>query len=82
MTPTEPSKMTDQHLLAEAKTQKKAPLMNAFFIGAMFGIIVYGVVKNGLGFFMLIPLFLIYRMTRKSTGNKVLEELKKERDLK
>lgn len=56
--------------------------MNAFFIGAMFGIIVYGVVKNGLGFFMLIPLFVIYRMTRKSTESKVLEKLQKERDLK
>ena len=51
------SELTDSELLNEAKKMKSNNVTNALFIGILMGIVVYSVVKNGLGFFTLIPLF-------------------------
>jgi uncharacterized membrane protein len=78
-----PSELTDQELLQAAKKMKSASVMNAFLIGFLIGIVVYGIVKNGFGFFMLIPLFLIYKLVNNSKySNKELENVLKERNLK
>jgi len=82
MTQKEPSELTDQELLDEAKKMKSTSTMNAVLIGFMVGIIIYSTVKNSLGFFTLIPLFIIYKLVNNSKNNKALEKLLKERKLK
>jgi len=39
--------------------------MNAVLIGFMFGIVAWGVAKNNIGFFALIPLYLAYKFFSK-----------------
>lgn len=46
------------------KKHSKA-LLNAFLIGLFIGVIVYGVAKNNIGFFGLIPLFIALRILNK-----------------
>ena len=45
------SKLTDEELLKVAKDSKPSPIIDAFFIGFLVGIIIYGVAANtwGLG---------------------------------
>ncbi len=76
------SALTDQELLDEAKKRKKASIVNAVLIGFLIGIIIYSIVKNNLGFFTLIPLFLAYKLVNNSKyDSKELENLLKERKL-
>ncbi|MBY0487972.1 MAG: FUSC family protein [Flavobacteriaceae bacterium] len=78
-----PSQLTDQELLQEVKKQKSTSIINAFLIGFLIGIIFYSIIKNSLGFFTLIPLFLAYKLINNSKYNaKELENLLKERNLK
>lgn len=77
--------LTDQELLDEAKKMNSNSIIHALLIGIMIGIIIYGVVKNNLGFFTLIPLYFAYRVfnnTENNKNNKELEKLLKERNLK
>lgn len=76
------STLTDQELLAEAKKMKASSIAHAFVIGFMIGVVVYSLVKNTWGFFTLIPLFLIYQLTRNPNNSKELKHLLKERKLK
>lgn len=77
------SELTDEELLQEAKKKKSASILNAVWIGFLIGIVVYSVMKNSLGFFTLIPLFIAYRLINKSKyDNRELENLLKERNLK
>ncbi len=69
------SQLTDEELLEHAKNIKPSPLLDAFFIGFLVGIIIYGFAANALGFITLIPLFLIYLFLKKP---KQYEALKKE----
>lgn len=75
MNPKEPSELTDEALLAEAKKIKPSPTLDAFFIGFLVGIIIFGVAANTWGFVAIIPLFLIYALLKKS---KRLDALNKE----
>jgi riboflavin transporter FmnP len=72
------SELTDQEVLAEAKKMKSTSVINAFLIGLMIGIIFYGVVKNSLGFFTLIPLFFAFKVFHNPKNNEYNEVLKKE----
>ncbi len=76
--------LTDEELLQVAKKMKSDAAINAGFIGFLIGIVFYSVFKNGFGFFLLIPLFLIYKLVnKKPTYNKQeVEQLLKERNLK
>jgi uncharacterized membrane protein YbjE (DUF340 family) len=74
--------LTDQELLEKAKKMKSTSILNAVLIGFMSGIIIYSIMKNSLGFFTLIPLFLIFIFINNSKNNKALEKLLKERNLK
>lgn len=75
------SELTDQELLEEVKKNKPSPIIDAFVIGFLIGIIIYSVVVNSWGFLTLIPLFIVYRLLKKSKRNEVLKKELKERNL-
>ena len=78
------SELTDQELLDEAKKLKSFSIINAFLIGFLVGIIFFSVIKSSFGFLMLIPLYLIYKLTNDPKNKRVkeVEDLLKQRDLK
>lgn len=82
MTEKELSELTDQELLAEAKKMKSNYIMSALLIGFMIGVVVYSVAKNSVGFFTLIPLFFVYKITSGSKNYDALKKVLKERNLK
>lgn len=69
------SQLTDKALLEAAKNNKPSPILDAFFIGFLVGIIIYGAAANAWGFVILLPLFLIYLFLKKP---KQYEALRKE----
>lgn len=69
------SQLSDEELLEEIKNSKPSPLVDAFFIGFLVGILIYSFAANTLGFLSLIPLVLIYLFLKKP---KRCEALKKE----
>jgi hypothetical protein len=75
------SELTDQELMEEAKKIKPSPIIDAFFIGFLVGIIIYSVVANSWGFLTLIPLFMIYGLLKKSKKYTALKKELKERSL-
>jgi len=75
------SQLTDHELLPEAKKMKKNAWLSAGLIGFMAGIIIYSLVANSIGFFTLIPLYFIYRMTKGPNNQQELKGLLKERNL-
>ncbi len=76
------TQLSDQELLDLAKSNKPSPLFDAFFIGFLVGIIIYGVAANAWGFFTLIPLFLIYVFLKKPKKYEALKKELKKRSLK
>ena len=62
------SEFTNQELLYEAKKMKSLSIVHAFVIGFMIGVIVFSIVKSTWGFFTLIPLFFIYKLTSNSNN--------------
>ena len=75
------STLTNQELVEEAKKKKLSPVANAFFIGFLFGIVIYSVAQNTWGFLTLIPLFLIYIFVKESKKDKELKKMLKDRGL-
>lgn len=73
--------LTDEELLAKSKKTKITPIVNALFIGFLFGIVFYSIAKNTWGFFTLIPLVMAYKLIKDSKENKELESILKERNL-
>ena len=71
------SKLTDKELLELSKNSKPSPIIDAFFIGFLVGVIIYSIAANSWGFLTLIPLYLIYIFLKKP---KKYEALKKEID--
>jgi riboflavin transporter FmnP len=76
------SQMTDEELLKADKHNKPRPIIDAFFIGFMVGILIFGIVMNAWGFFMLLPLYLIYLFLKKPKQYKALQDELKARGLK
>lgn len=76
------SELTDQELLDEAKKMKSASIISAALIGFMIGVVVYSIAKNNIGFFTLVPLFLVYKIFNGSKKNDALNEILSERNLK
>ena len=69
----ESSGIKDSQLLENSSTNKSSPILDATLIGVMIGIIIWGVAKNNLGFFTLIPLYFVYKLLNKpktSTSSK------------
>lgn len=75
------SQLTDKELLEAAQKNKPSPLIDAFFIGFLVGIIIYSVAANTWGLFTLIPLFLIYAFLKKPKQYEALKEELKKRNL-
>lgn len=69
------SQRSENELLDEFKKIELYPIFDAFFIGFMIGIVVFGIVASAWGFLLLIPLFLIHLFLKKT---KRYEALKKE----
>ena len=69
-----PSELTNQELLAEAKKMKSTAILNAFLIGLVIGVVIYGVAKNNWGFFALIPLFIVFKVFNKPAKDKALKK--------
>ncbi len=64
------SENSDTKLPEEAKNLNSNPILNAFFIGILLGIIIWSVVKNTWGLVSLIPLYFIYVLTKKTERHK------------
>ncbi len=78
MNQNELSQLSDKELLEVLKNSKPSPIIDAFFIGLLVGIIIYSVVANSWGFLSLIPLYLIYTFLKKPKKYEALKiELKK-----
>jgi hypothetical protein len=75
------AKLSDKELLEVAKKNKPSPVFDAFFIGLLVGIVIYGVVANAWGFFILIPLFLIYLFLKKPRQYQAIQDELKKRNL-
>jgi hypothetical protein len=82
MKPEQIAQLSDRELLDEISKIKPSPLFDAFFIGFMVGIILFGVVVNAWGFFMLVPLYLIYLFLKKSKNYRALQKEIQQRGLK
>ncbi len=75
------SQLSDKELLEVAEKNKPSPLIDAFFIGFLIGIIIFSVATSSWGFFTLIPLFLIYLFLKKPKRYEALKKELKERNL-
>ncbi len=75
MNPKELAQLSDEELLELARQNKPSPIIDAFFIGFLVGIIIYSVAANTWGFLTIIPLYLIYIFLKKP---KKFAALKKE----
>ncbi|GAA4808808.1 hypothetical protein GCM10011365_16910 [Marinicella pacifica] len=62
------------------KNPSPSPIVNAFMIGFLVGIIIYSVAVNSWGFLTLIPLFLIYKLMQKPKAPKVDGEVRSSKD--
>ncbi|SEQ53699.1 hypothetical protein SAMN05444359_111111 [Neolewinella agarilytica] len=49
----------------KAKKARSKAILNALLIGFLVGVLVFGFVKNGFGFFAIIPLYFIYKLVNK-----------------
>jgi hypothetical protein len=76
------SKLSDEELLQEFGKIKPSPIFDAFFIGFLVGIIIFGVVAKATFFAFLIPLFLIYLFLKKPRRYNTLQKELKRRGLK
>jgi hypothetical protein len=81
MNPKQLSKLSDEELLNYSKTLKPSPWFDAFFIGFMVGILIFGAVANAWGFAMIVPLFLIYLFLKKPKHYKAMKAELKKRNL-
>lgn len=75
------SQLSNKELLEIAKHNKPSPILDAFFIGFLVGIIIFGVAANALGFITLIPLFLIYIFLKKPKRYEAIKNELEERNL-
>lgn len=75
------SQLSDEELLDVFKNNKPSPLLDAFFIGFLIGIVVYSVAANAWGFITLIPLFLIYLFLKKPKQYKAINSELERRNL-
>lgn len=65
--------LTDSELELELKRSKKVDVLQALIVGFMIGIIIYSVIANTWGLVTLIPLILIFKLTRDQSQTKVLQ---------
>ena len=76
------SQLTDKELLELAKYNKPSPIIDAFFIGFLVGILIYSAVANTWGLVSLVPLYLIYIFLKKPKKYEAMKNELKKRNLK
>lgn len=76
------TQLTDSELLEYAKNFKPSPLVDAFIIGFLVGIIIFGVAVSAWGLFLLVPLYIIHVFLKKPKKYVALQKELKERGLK
>lgn len=81
MNENELSQLTDKALLEVAKNNKPSPIIDAFLIGFLVGIIIFSVAANTWGLVTLIPLFIIYIFLKKPKQYEALKKELKKRNL-
>jgi len=81
MTEQELSNLSDEELLDHAKKNKPSPIFDAFFIGFLIGILIFGFLADGLGFLAIIPLFLIYLFLKKPKQQAAIKQEMEKRKL-
>jgi len=81
MNQNEIARLSDKELLEVAKNNKPSPIIDAFFIGFLVGILVYSIALNTWGFLSLIPLYLIYVFLKKPKQYQALKQELKKRNL-
>jgi membrane protein insertase Oxa1/YidC/SpoIIIJ len=54
--------------------KESSPMIDAFFIGFLIGIVMYSILANTWGIFTLIPLFMIYGLLKKSKKDELTEK--------
>jgi len=74
------SKLSIEELLLEEKKIKKNEMLTAGLIGLLIGVLIFGVVKNGIGFFhIFLPLLLISWIYKNSLKSKqILKQIQAE----
>ena len=75
------SQLTDKELLELAKYSKPSPMIDAFFIGFLVGILIYSAVANTWGLVSLVPLYLIYIFLKKPKKYEAIKNELKKRNL-
>lgn len=75
------SQLSDEELLEVAKKNKPSPMIDAFFIGFLLGIIIYSAAASAWGLVTLIPLYLIYVFLKKPKRYEALKKELKKRNL-
>ena len=75
------SQLSNEELLEVAKNNKPSPVIDAFFIGFLVGILIYSAAKNTWGLVTLLPLYLIYLFLKKPKQYEALKNALKKRNL-
>lgn len=76
------AKLTQEELLVEEKRLKKSESTTRFLIGVSVGILIFGLVKNGIGFLhIFLPLLLITGIYKNGQNQKnKLKQIQEEMD--
>lgn len=75
------SQLSDEKLLEEFKKIKPSPIIDAFFIGFLIGILIFGFAVSPWGAASLLPLSIIYAFLKKSKRYDALKKELKERNV-
>ena len=67
------SELSEQELQQQLKKMKSNKIIDAVLIGVTIGVVIYGAVNNGFGFFTFFPLLLTYAIVRNANNNTILE---------
>lgn len=75
------AQLSDNELLGLAKNNKPSPIIDAFFIGFLVGILIYSAAASTWGLVTLIPLYLIYIFLKKPKKHKAIRKELEKRNL-
>jgi hypothetical protein len=75
------TQLTDKELLELSKNNKPSPIIDAFFIGFLVGILIYSAVANTWGLVSLVPLYLIYVFLKKPKKYEAMKNEMEKRNL-
>ncbi len=69
--------LSNEELLAEAKKNKKASIINGFLFGFMIGIAVFSTIRYGIGIFTFLPILVaLYAFSNSKKTIALKKELK------